>query len=121
MFEELVDAPGPLRLPVLLGRLGRKMAESFGPLPEKAPLGERMGSLVEKMESRGHMTEAEALPEGYALRMYNCPYRELVAAYPALCEMERSMLRHLLGSRVKRSQCILEGTQPYCSYTVVES
>lgn len=118
VLEELLDAEGPAALRALLGRVSRKLADGFEPLPDGATLAERVASLVEQLASRGHLTEAEAATDGYALLMYSCPYHELVADYPVICEMERSMFRELLGSKVNRHKCILDESHTYCSYSV---
>ncbi|MFQ6672364.1 MAG: helix-turn-helix transcriptional regulator [Candidatus Tectimicrobiota bacterium] len=121
VLDELQATEGKTKVRRLLGRVSRKLAEIYGPLPVGQPLAERVASVAEQLTSRGHLTEAQSTPEGFALRMYNCPYHELVATYPAICEMERSMLHSLLQSRVERHKCILDGQQTFCVYTVAGS
>lgn len=119
LLEELEAAEDPSRVRALLNKVSRRLAEDYESLPHDGSLADRMAFLAEQLSSRGHLAEAEAVPEGYDLKMFNCPYRELVADHPAICEMERSMLNQLLGSKVKRHQCILDERNTYCSYTVV--
>lgn len=118
VLEELEAKGGPREVKALLGRISRKMAEDFDAPPGESSLSERVADLAEQLTSKGHITEAETIPEGFSLRMYNCPYRELVADYPAICDMERSMIGQLLGSGVKRHQCILDERHTHCAYSV---
>ena len=118
VLDELQATEGEASLRNLLGRVGRKLADTIGPLPVGRPLADRLAYLAKQLTGRGHLTEVEPAPEGYTLNMYNCPYHEVVATYPAICEMERTMLENLLQSRVELHQCILDEEQTSCVYAV---
>lgn len=118
VLDELQAAEGETKVRDLLGRVSQKMADAYGPLPVGRSLADRLASLAERLTRRGHVTDVHPTPEGYALRMYSCPYHELVATHPAICEMERSMFNVLLRSRVELDQCVLDGQETYCTYTV---
>ena len=121
VLDELQAAEGETKVRDLLGRVGQKMADAYGPLPVGRSLADRLASLAERLTRRGHLTEVHPTPEGYSLRLYSCPYHELVTTHPAICEMERSMFDALLQSRVELHQCILDGEQTHCAYTVADS
>ncbi|MFQ6672002.1 MAG: helix-turn-helix transcriptional regulator, partial [Candidatus Tectimicrobiota bacterium] len=118
VLDELLASEGKAKVRRLLGRVSRKLADTYRPLPVSQSLAERVASLAKQLTSRGHVTEAQPTSEGYTLRMYNCPYHELVTTHPVICEMERSMLHSLLQSRVERHKCILDGQHSFCVYTV---
>jgi predicted ArsR family transcriptional regulator len=81
LLEELASSEDPGQLRTLIGRVSRKMADGFEPLPEEATLDERVASLVEKFKSRGHLAEAEAVPEGIFLQMCWDPRSGAASAY----------------------------------------
>ncbi|MDA2915897.1 MarR family transcriptional regulator [Nitrospinae bacterium AH_259_B05_G02_I21] len=118
VLDELQAAEGETKVRDLLGRVSQKMADAYGPLPVGQSLADRLASLAERLTRRGHVTDVHPTPEGYTLRMYSCPYQELVTTHPAICEMERSMFDALLQSRVELDRCILDGQETYCTYTV---
>jgi len=43
------------------------------------------------------------------LREYNCPYHEIAAVDPSICEFEQSVFSELLGADVELSSCRLDG------------
>lgn len=96
----------------LLGRIRSRLIAGFGQELGEGNLHERMHQLRNSLESRGLMAEiedTEELGELPILREHSCPYQDLAAVDPAICEVEASVYAELLGAPVELSACRLDG------------
>jgi len=70
-------------------------------LPEASPV-----NTVSTINTVNLETAEAGLP---VLREHNCPYHEIAAVDPSICEFEQSVFSELLGADVELSACRLDG------------
>jgi predicted ArsR family transcriptional regulator len=96
------------------------------------PLSERVSELSAIQNTAGYMTEWEAVgssdgmgnnaggSDSYLLYEYNCPIAQVANRYRQACHCEKQLFENLLGARVERTECIVEGGMR-CTYTISSS
>jgi predicted ArsR family transcriptional regulator len=88
------------------GADGTGAADASG-LPSDLP--RRLERLRDAMVERGFHVEVDATGELPILREHLCPYLDLAAEDPSICELERDVFRRVLGTEVRLTQCCLDG------------
>jgi predicted ArsR family transcriptional regulator len=72
-------------------------------------LPRRLERLRDAMLKRGFHVEVDSTGELPILREHLCPYLDLAAEDPSICELERDVFRRVLGTDVRLTQCCLDG------------
>lgn len=92
----------------VLRRVGQRLAETYRDEIQGSNLAERVQALSEWLERRGVPAHIERVGEGYELRSHGCPYHNVAVENHAVCEIERQVMAHLLGTDVERVHCVLQ-------------
>lgn len=120
IMDEIVAIDGEEKLILLLDRIAERLAQQYGERITGETLEAKVESLVEILNGEGALAEWEKLPQGYALREYNCRFHRVALGHPQLCHLERLFLSKLLHSPVQMSECLLE-SGPRCNYLIEAS
>jgi DeoR family suf operon transcriptional repressor len=118
LLEEVTETQGPDALQAVLRRVGNRLADKYRDRIEGQELPERVKAWAQLLDQRGVAVEIERSADGYVLREYGCPYRNLAAENRAVCDMERQVMAELLESGVKLTHCVLDGYRG-CQFTIV--
>jgi predicted ArsR family transcriptional regulator len=105
---------------VLKSRKHKQLADLRAQLPPEATLEDRLDFLVERRRKEGFLAEVRTDEEAaYLLIENHCPVHAAAVACEALCDMELSLLRSILGpnASVERVEHILDGSRR-CVYRV---
>ncbi|GIV66608.1 MAG: ArsR family transcriptional regulator [Chloroflexota bacterium] len=92
--------------------------------PEKSnkagSLTPKIIQLVNHLNMAGYAARWEARPNRPCIIFTNCPYRQLLSQFPALCEMDRFILEYHLDTRIIIEQHIHPewATPPTCQFSV---
>lgn len=70
---------------------------------------ERFIELRNALSDRGFQVEIDKSGTLPILRENNCPYHELASEDSSICELENAVFEEILGTRIQRTQCCLEG------------
>jgi predicted ArsR family transcriptional regulator len=70
---------------------------------------ERIGTLVQQMQERGTVADAQPTDSGVRLNVYTCPFHGLGDARRAICEVERQTLGRIGGGPAKLKHSIARG------------
>jgi predicted ArsR family transcriptional regulator len=65
--------------------------------------------LAAELRERGFQVESDESGLLPVLRESNCPYYELAAEDPGICEMEQAVFRRALNADVRLTRCCLDG------------
>ncbi|MEW4488453.1 transcriptional regulator [Thalassoglobus sp. JC818] len=106
----------------VLNGVKESLVERFGACRDGSSLASRLQLLTSQLAEQGFELEyasnsdTDGLP---ILREYNCPYHELAAEDPSICDLEQSVFSELLGVPVELSSCRLDGHR-CCEFQVGE-
>lgn len=86
-----------------------------------APTGQstrRLLTVVKRLTPLGYKPRWEAKPQGPEVVLGRCPYANIIAAHPELCQMDAHMLESLLGTQVEQTAKLQPGPQglPLCIF-----
>lgn len=81
---------------------------------------EQLRRFAELMNEKGVLVDAERCGRGNRLTVYTCPFPDLVADHPVICEMERAAIGELLAADVQLDCCMAAGDKR-CEFHVGEA
>lgn len=70
---------------------------------------DRFMELRQSLNDRGFSVEVGGSDDLPVLRENNCPYHDLASQDPSICEMEQSVFEEVLGMKIERTQCCMDG------------
>jgi len=119
LLEELTEVEGPARSRMILQGVGRRMAEQRRRFVGGGSPVERLRRLAELLSREGVLAEADGSQGDVHLAVFTCPYRGLAQEHPEICEMELETFSELVGGKVRRRRCVLDGHER-CEFSVAQ-
>lgn len=104
----------------VLGLIQDEFVRRFGRVDSEGPLGDRVRQLTDELESHGYDVGYSVDGMLPVLREHNCPYQDLAAADPSICEMEADVFSRILNADVELTQCCMDG-HSHCEFHVKET
>lgn len=99
-------------------RLAEKTAQDAPLAHTDQQLEDRLDQVTEFLSGKGYTARWEVTDGRYRLFTCNCPYSGVSENNPELCEMDRTMLQHLMPEGVRRETRIADGA-PRCAYVLL--
>jgi predicted ArsR family transcriptional regulator len=121
LLDSVVDELGSDALAAVLERHATKLAAEYAmALAGAESLGDQVKTVARLRDADGYLAGCE--PDdcgGWRLVEHNCAVQRAAERHPAICAMELSLLRQVLGAGVKveRSDHVLSG-DPCCCYRI---
>ncbi len=109
LIEEIVKSSGAAAAQQLLRTVGERLGEELAQHAQGEALRERLEGVVAILEQRGTPITLSEDANTIALQGWSCPYFELAREHDGLCEMERQMLEHALGTNVTIAERRFDG------------
>ena len=109
LIEEIVKSSGAAAAQELLRTVGKRLGEELAQHTEGEALRERLEGVVATLEQRGTPMTLSEDANTIALQGWSCPYFDLAREHNGLCEMERQMLEHALGTNVTIAERRFDG------------
>jgi predicted ArsR family transcriptional regulator len=118
MLDELRTCLSPAKVSQLMERIGERIA-SQATLPTKGSDFEtQLVIAVEFLNKLGYMAHWERRDDGdYLLHIANCPYEKVSSHDQEICNIDLSLLTHLLGTPPQRISWSAQGDSK-CTYVV---
>lgn len=118
LLEEVFALEGKERTSLLLARVSNRLANRYASSVRSGILQERVEELATALYRRGVLAEVKTNEDDtITLHTYNCPYHDLAQEHREICEMDKAMLRQVLGSDVSLTNCMMDGHHG-CSFEV---
>ena len=95
----------------LFRRVSQALAEKYGAEVRGGSLQERLKALRHTLAERGIEVEVDSAGSRATIREYQCPYQELAESDRSICAMEKQVFEKVLHSKIRLSQCRLDGHQ----------
>ena len=92
----------------ILDKTFSRLAELLAPLPSNLPASGslRLNALVEWLNANQYQAHWEARTGGPCVIFANCPYLKILAQFPQLCQLDKTILSQHLNSEVHIIQTI---------------
>lgn len=109
------------KIGLLLERMADTQAAKLAAQLEGASLAQRGMQLADILSKReGTLSTWKADDQGFVMEDFNCPFRAVVAAEPALCRWHTRLLSVVLQADVHEERCIAAG-DACCRHRVTEA
>lgn len=103
---------------VILDGVANQMAAQIDlPAINALSAEERLGLVVEFLNSQGYEASWESGEQGYILHTRNCPYHQVAHTSDALCSMDMRLIASLVGTVPRRLTRISQGDDS-CAYLI---
>jgi DeoR family suf operon transcriptional repressor len=112
LIAEISEAEGQSKLRALMKGVARRTARRLRPRVGQGPPQERARRLAKVLGEEGALVEVTDSEGALRLTMHACPYHGLADAPRVLCDMEREMIRRLVGVRTTRARGLADGHPP---------
>ncbi len=96
-------------------RVAARMIQEAPPIPDGLSFEERLGRMVDFMETQGFISRWEKTDEGYVLTNINCPYRRVTREHDEVCLMDTALIDQFLGIEPQRRSRMAKGDSS-CSF-----
>jgi len=93
----------------LIGRVVSALADGYAAEVRGVTVAERMQSLARLLSRRRVPFSVNGPPAEPVLTAHACPYPDLAASDPSICDLERMLFSELLGEEVQLTQSKEEG------------
>jgi len=100
LLDEILDNLTDQARKDRLSSLARRLAGPAADLPGKMP--QRLNSAVRLLNSMHYQAHWEARSTGPQIFLGKCPYSEILAQHPELCQLDEFLIGHLVGAEVKQ-------------------
>jgi len=128
LWREVMRISQPEIREQILAQVKQTLVERFGVRSKLESLPEKMEGICHTLAGFGFDIEYVPANERPGdeehllpiLREYNCPYHEIAARNPSICEFEQSVFSEMLGASVELSACRLAGHR-CCEFEVSQS
>jgi predicted ArsR family transcriptional regulator len=101
-------------------RLAEKTAQDAPLARAGQSVEERLDQVADFLSQKGYTARWELSDNGYQLFTCNCPYAGVSENHSELCEMDKSLVEHLMPGSVRRESRVAEGAQR-CTYVLLLS
>ncbi len=118
LLTEVRDQKGPAVVLETLRRLARRMAASA-----ETPTGHlthRLNQAVHRLNELHYRARWEAHARAPRIRLGHCPYSQVIAEHPELCQMDAYLIAELIGVVVEQTEKLVRAPdgQIYCRFHV---
>jgi predicted ArsR family transcriptional regulator len=115
LLQEISAEEGSEKVEHLLERVGTRLARSYAHRIRGNDIAKRLDDLRVTLEEQG--VPAELLASGAGLKIFSCPYYDVIHEHGEVCLMERQMFEQILGEQLTQEHSIREGHH-HCSFNI---
>lgn len=109
LWKELMQIEEPEVRERVMNRIKVALSRRYGTqMQNRSPL-QRFLELKAALCERGFSVEVDDNGKLPVLRESNCPYHELASQDSSICELEQSVFEEVLGMKIERTQCCMDG------------
>ena len=109
LWRELRNIEEPAVREQVAGRVRDALVTRYGKYVRSQSINDRLGELETALSENGFDVETDTSDLLPILRENSCPYHDLAQVDSGICELELLVFEDVLGTKVTRTQCCLEG------------
>ena len=108
----------PEQFAQVMTEMAEKTADRAPAMLENLPPDERLQAAIGFLNEEGYMAFCECEQEEMILHTCHCPYKELVAEHPEICQIDQILIRRLTGMTPVRIAHMTNG-EVRCTYKLI--
>jgi predicted ArsR family transcriptional regulator len=116
-LDEIKYEMSPERVKSLFARMASTITEDFVGSYEHLPIEERLPKLMSMLANEGFDAEYELQGNQIIIRLYSCPYLQLVQHHPEITFIDQELIAKTLSLPFERVNCLTDG-DTHCSFVV---
>lgn len=109
LWKELMQIEEPEIRERVMNRIKQSLSRKYGSGLRNRSTMQRFLELKSALNERGFSVEVDGNGSLPVLRESNCPYHELASQDSSICELEKSVFEEVLGMKIERTQCCMDG------------
>jgi len=111
LWKELMQIEEPDIRQRVMNRIKEALSRRYGDRArfQNRTTLQRFMELRSALSERGFSVEVDNNGTLPVLRESNCPYHELASQDSSICELEQSVFEEVLGMKIERTQCCMDG------------
>lgn len=109
LWKELMQIEEPEIRDRIMRRIRNALSRRYGSRLSNRSTFQRFLELKSALCERGFSVEVDKDGNLPVLRESNCPYHELASQDSSICELEQSVFEEVLGMKIERTQCCMDG------------
>lgn len=115
--QETSRLTGPRLVDAAMSRVGHLLADEYRHQVTGRDLRQRAREVAAVLGQDAQSPDIEETDSGFRIHCYNCPFQRVAMSFPSVCRAHQQMVRDLLGTRVRRLECLAQGDSR-CTYAV---
>ncbi|MEP7285671.1 MAG: ArsR family transcriptional regulator [Chloroflexota bacterium] len=120
LLDQLKATLSPDAVGTIIDGLAAGVAARYGAMPQQSTLKERLQHLVEILGEEGFMAQVQQVGGNSVLAELNCPYLYVGQRHPEICQIDRALIRSVLGANVQQTSCVLHGDRS-CTFSLEDN
>jgi len=109
LWKELMQIEEPDVRERVMNRIKESLSRKYGSGLRNRSTMQRFLELKSALNERGFSVEVDGSGSLPVLRESNCPYHELASQDSSICDLEKSVFEEVLGMKIERTQCCMDG------------
>lgn len=109
LWKELMQIEEPDVRERVMNRIKESLSRKYGSGLRNRSTMQRFLELKSALNERGFSVEVDDNGSLPVLRESNCPYHELASQDSSICDLEQSVFEEVLGMKIERTQCCMDG------------
>lgn len=115
LLQEISAEEGSEKVEHLLERVSTRLARAYAHRIRGDDLAKRLADLRATLEEQG--VAADLLTSGAGIKIFSCPYYDVIQEHGEVCMMERQMFEQILGEPITQEHSIRDGHH-HCSFNI---
>lgn len=102
----------------LFAKIGEEIVDGYDFEPKNESAGERFNKLEQILTNEGFIVEWEKTESSFRLIMLSCPYYQIGADHPEVCNLDHAVISAFFDKPVHIKSCIFDGDDR-CTYEII--
>lgn len=117
LLDRIKSSLSPELMSQLFEEMAREIVEEHTDRFEGKPPAQRIKVLAEILEAEGFVVTWEEKDGEFRVIEHNCPYRNLAQDFPAVCQLDSTLIATVLGAPAEKLRCQTEGAA-HCAFRI---
>jgi predicted ArsR family transcriptional regulator len=117
LLDRINNSLSPEHVARLFEEMAREIADEHAYRLQGKTAAQRMEVLAEILDAEGFMVTWHQKDDEYRIIEHNCPYRNLAQDFPAVCQLDRTLIATVLEAPAEKVRCQTDGAD-HCAFRI---